>query len=196
VSQLAAILETHRAGVYRLLGPLLDHRLVTRDREGLHFLGVGLVELASRVRPTLQAAAVPELQVLADELGATTALTIRDGDEAVVLAVIEPRNADAHLAYRAGLRHALERAAPGIAILAGLPPRAGEREEIAEARQRGWALSTGELIPGATGVAAHLATSDPSLEASISAVWIESRDAEEAAKAVCRSAHTIERSLA
>jgi DNA-binding IclR family transcriptional regulator len=195
VSQLASALGTHRAGVYRLLGPLLEQRLVARSPEGLYSLGVGLIELASGVRPRLQAVALPELQRLADALGATTALTLLDGEEAVVIAVVEPRNTDMHIAYRAGLRHALDQAASGIAILASLPPKPGERGAITETRRRGWALSRGELIPGATGVAAALALSDPTLHASISAVWIELRDAEDVAALVVESSRVIVASL-
>jgi DNA-binding IclR family transcriptional regulator len=187
VSQLAVALDTHRAGVYRLLGPLLEER----SDGGLHTLGLGLIELASGVRQRLQAVAGPELQRLADEIGATTALTLRDGEEAVVVAVVEPRNSDMHIAYRPGLRHALDRAASGIAILAGLGPRPGERAAIIDARERGWALSHGELIPGATGVAAPIKVAAGDVEASVSAVWIEQLDPARAAVAVMRSAAAI-----
>ena len=105
VSELADALGTHRAGIYRLLGPHLAERFVRR-RDDRYFLGTGLVELASRVRPRLQEAAGPLLQALADELHATAALTVRDGeDAAVVLDVRSPRHADMHIAYRPGLRH-------------------------------------------------------------------------------------------
>lgn len=191
VSNLATELGTHRAGVYRLLGPLAVQRLVVRDATGLHTLDVGLIELASAVRPRLQAVATPVLQRLADELGATTALTVRDREEAVVLNVLEPRNTDMHIAYRAGLRHALDQAASGIAILAAEPEQAGERTAVRDARRRGWAQSTGELIPGATGVAAPLRASGSDLHASISAVWIELRDPVDAAEQVMRAANAI-----
>ena len=103
----------------------------------------------------LQEVAGPLLQALADELTATAALTVRDGeDAAVVLDVRSPRHADMHIGYRAGLRHPVSIAASGIAILAGGPPRPSERAEVTEARRRGWARSTGELLPGASGVAA------------------------------------------
>jgi DNA-binding IclR family transcriptional regulator len=171
VTDLAAALETNRAGVYRLLAPLLDARLVARDGSGRHTLGAGLIELASRVRPRLQEAAAAELRPLADRLKATTALTVRDGDEAVVTAVAEPRSTDMHIAYRLGLRHPLARGAAGLAILAANAPAAGERPEVATTRERGWAETTGEILPGAHGVAAALGTT-----ASISAVWVGPRD--------------------
>ncbi len=196
VSQLATAMETHRAGIYRLVGPLADQRLVVRGADGRYVLGAGLIELASAVRMRLRDVAVPELQRLADEIAATTALTVRDGEEAVVAAVIEPRSTDMHIAYRAGLRHDLDQAASGIALLAALEPRADERAEIVLARERGWAVSTGELLPGVTGVGAAIAVPGREADASISAVWIDARDPEPAARALIASARTIAAALA
>lgn len=191
VSEVAGALGTHRAGIYRLLKPLLDERLVHRDEEGRHTLGVGLIELASHVRPQLQIIAIPELQRLADNLKATTALTLRDGSEAVVAAVVEPRSTDMHVAYRTGLRHPLDVAASGLAILAGSRPQSGEREEVQDARRRGWSRSAGELLVGVTGVAAPIIIGRQDAPASISAVWIEPRDDEAAAMQVMQSADAI-----
>jgi DNA-binding IclR family transcriptional regulator len=187
VSELADALGTHRAGIYRLLGPHLAERFVRR-RDDRYFLGTGLVELASRVRPRLQEAAGPLLQALADELHATAALTVRDGeDAAVVLDVRSPRHADMHIAYRPGLRHPVAIAASGIAILAGAPSRPTERAEVAVARERGWARSAGELLPGASGVAAPVGDAD----AAVSAVWIGERDEPAMARAVIASARAL-----
>jgi len=194
VTRLAAEIGTHRAGIYRLLGPLLDQRLVIRA-EDRYLLGLGLIELASSVRPRLQEVAAPELRRLADDLGATTALTVRDGDEAVVAAVGEPRRADVHITYRAGMRHALDQAASGIAILAALPSRRGERDAIRRARSRGWALSTGELLPGATGVGVPIVVAGREPETSLSAVWLGKRDPEPIAQEVLRSAARIAAAL-
>lgn len=186
VTDLAAALQTNRAGVYRLLGPLVEQRLVSRGAEGRHALGPGLIELASRVRPRLQEAAAAELRPLADTLRATTALTIRDGDEAVVAAVAEPRSTDMHIAYRLGLRHPLDRGAAGLAILAAAGPTPGERPEVAEARRRGWAATSGEILPGAHGVAAPVGR-----DASISAVWVGPRPHADVADAVTQAAVRI-----
>jgi DNA-binding IclR family transcriptional regulator len=196
VSELAAELGTHRAGIYRLLGPLLDQRFVTRGPDGRYVLGLGLLELSSAVRPRLQEIAVRELRSLADELGATTALTLRDGDEAVVIAVVEPRSTNMHIAYPPGLRHALNVAAPGLAILSGGPPQPGERAEVETARRLGYAFSSGELLSGATGVAAPILRPGRETDAAISAVWIEPRDAAAMAGPVMRSARTIAAALA
>jgi DNA-binding IclR family transcriptional regulator len=186
VSELAGALGTHRAGIYRLLSAHISERLVSR-REDRYHLGTGLVELASRVQPRLQEVAGPLLQALADELTATAALTVRDGeDAAVVLDVRSPRLADMHITYRPGLRHPVAIAASGIAILAGGPPRPSERAEVTLARERGWSRSTGELLPGATGVAAPMGAS-----AAVSAVWIGDRDDSAMARAVIATAQAV-----
>jgi len=192
VTDLAIELDTHRAGIYRLLGPLVDDRLAVRRPEGTYTLGLGVLELAGAVRPRLREAAVPVLRALADELRATTALTMRDGDEAVVAAVLEPTSVAMRIAYAPGLRHPLDRAAPGLAILAGGPARARERAEVTLGRERGWTLSSGEILPGATGIAAPIAVPGAlEAEASISAVWIDTRDPADAAGPLVRAAARI-----
>ncbi len=196
VSELAHALATHRAGIYRLLGPHLDERLVWRRPDGRYQLGAGLIELASRVQPRLQEVAGPLLQALADEVRATTALTVRDGeDAAVVVDVRSPRNADLHITYRPGLRHPVSVAASGIAILAAGEARPTERAEVTLARDRGWSQSTGGLLPGASGVAAPVAMGGGTSGAAVSAVWIGDRDDARIARSVMATANAITQAL-
>lgn len=196
VSELANEMGTHRAGVYRLLAPHQRERLVWRHPDGRLHLGLGLIELAAAVQPRLQELAGPLLQSLADELSATTALTVRDGDDAaIVIDVRHPRNTDLHITYRPGLRHPASTAASGIAILAGGPPRPSERRAVAEARDRGWAVSTGELLPGATGVAAPIPEPGGESSAAVSAVWIGDRDNQRMAGPVIATAAAIAAAL-
>lgn len=164
VRDLADELDVHRAIVYRLLATLERHGLVRRGTDGRHRLWTGLVELAGGVESDLQAAALPVLTRLADELGATTTLTVADGDDAVALLVVEPTDATMHVAYRAGRRHPLEVGASGKAILAGRPAAAGEAGAVTRARRRGYATSSGEIQTGAMGIAAPV-SADASLGA-------------------------------
>lgn len=195
VSELAAALGTHRAGVYRLLGPLVDHHLAVRAHDGRYALAAGLIQLASAVKPRLRDAAQPVLQRLADELRATAALTIRDGDEAVVALVVPPREPRMHIAYRVGMRHPLTQGSPGLVLLAALPPAPSEPENISLVREQGYAVSRGELLPGATGVAAAIESPGHEPEASVSAVWIEGIELDEAAGAVMAAAREISSAL-
>ncbi|HEY2652359.1 MAG TPA: helix-turn-helix domain-containing protein [Solirubrobacteraceae bacterium] len=191
VTELARELGTHRAAVYRLLGPLVAHRLVQRLDDGRCVLGPGLIALAEGVQPRLIQAATPVLRALAARLGATTALTIRDGNEAVVALVLTPPDQPVHVSYRIGLRHPLTVGSPGHALLAAGPPQPGEPEGVAAVRQRGWTVSSGELLPGATGVAALVPARAQDTQAAVSAVWIVEREVEPAAREVVAAAAEI-----
>ena len=83
----------------------------------------------------------------------TAFVVVRYGNEAVTLDSVEPQRTTAHVAYRPGSRHPIDRGAPGLAILAGQAALPDERPEVTEARRRGWAYTTGEVVPGLASVA-------------------------------------------
>lgn len=142
VSEAAARLGVGRAVIYRLAATLAAHGMLRRDSSGRLRLGVGVLHLARRAQPLVADAARPALRALAERVGATAHLTVAEGNEAVALVVVEPSWTQFHVAYRTGSRHPLQLGAAGRAILAG---RAGGTD---------WVESTGELQPGAYGVAA------------------------------------------
>ncbi len=182
VNELAASLSVGRTVVYRLLATLEDHRLVRRDHDGRARLGVGALGLARAVQPLLRSASVPALRELADAVGATAHLTVADGAEALAIAVVEPSWTDFHVAYRTGSRHPLERAAAGRAILRG---RAGDP---------GIVTSSGELQPGAYGIAAPV-LGVPGLEASVGVVALGPLDVMAVGARVARAAATVAEAL-
>jgi DNA-binding IclR family transcriptional regulator len=194
VAELADALDTHRAAVYRLLAPLTEHHLIRRSSDGRYVLGAGLLALAGGVQSRLQEVAEPVLRELADRLQATTALTLRDGDEAVVAIVTSPRDQLVHLTYRTGMRHPLSAGAPGLALLAAMPRRTSEPPAVAGARERGWAQSSGQLLPGATGVAAAVLSAREPV-AAISAVWIAGVNLKQAGRAVAAAARDLTEQL-
>jgi DNA-binding IclR family transcriptional regulator len=159
VAELAEQLSTARAVVYRLLRTLEAHRFVGRI-ESRYVLGVGVAELASRVRPRLQTAVLPILRRLSSQTNSTALLSVADGDQALILLTEEPPLSTFHLAMRQGACHPLDRGADGVAILAGRPPVVEDSKEVRRARQRGYAVSVGALQPGAVGIAAPIRTSD------------------------------------
>jgi DNA-binding IclR family transcriptional regulator len=103
----------------------------------------------------------------------------------------EPSKSFLHIAYRAGLRHPLNVAAPGLPIVAANPPIVGERAEVTRARERGWARSSGELLTDATGVAVAITTGRNEPDTAISAVWIAEHDEEETARRIMESARRL-----
>lgn len=158
VTELAARLGVNRTVVYRLLATLEQHSLVRRDIGGRARVGLGVLRLANRVHPLLREAALPALRALAEDIGATAHLTLVDGNDALVAAVVEPSWTDFHVAYRTGFRHALDHGAAGRAILAGraAPSAALPPGDVREATVAGLVLTHGELGTGASGAAAPL----------------------------------------
>ncbi|WNV82938.1 helix-turn-helix domain-containing protein [Umezawaea sp. Da 62-37] len=191
VNALAAKLGLHRTVVYRLLGTLRAHGLVMQDGNLRFRLGVGLIDLAGAVEVDLCTAAAPHLAVLADEVGATAFLTLADGGEAVSAYVVEPRRARMHVGYRTGARHRLEVSAAGIAILAARPALAGERAEVAAARERGYSVTSGELELGAWGLAAAVPVGAAPMAASVGVVAMTELDEQQVAVAVRRAASAV-----
>ncbi len=196
VTELASRLGTHRTNVYRLLTTLAQHRLVRRDRDGRYFLGAGIMDLARGVAHDLRTAALPILAELADKVQATAFLTVADGDEAVALAVVEPRRTNIHVAYRVGFRHSIDRGASGLAILAGRPPQPGERREVKVARRLGYAMTQGELQPGACGIAAPICVGGRPADASVGVVTLGELDVDRVAPHVLEAARAIADALA
>jgi DNA-binding IclR family transcriptional regulator len=54
-----------------------------------------------------------------------------------------------------------------LALLSALPPRRGERAEVVTARERGWAESTAEVIPGMAAIAAPIGS-----EGAVAVMWL------------------------
>jgi DNA-binding IclR family transcriptional regulator len=167
VEATAEALGLHRSIVYRLLRTLEGRRLIERDADGDYLVGPYLAVLSRSVRRSLRAAAAPVLANLAEDLQMTAFLVVADGDEAVTIDSVEPSSLNAHVAYRPGTRHAIERGAPGLALLAGRQPEPGERVEIARARQLGWAQSEAEVIAGMASIAVPIAD-----QGAIAVLWL------------------------
>jgi DNA-binding IclR family transcriptional regulator len=191
VAEVAERLGLHRSIAYRMLRTLEDHRLVRRDAQNRFSAGAGLAVLAREVFPTLQSLALPELSLLANEVGKTAFLVVRQGDEAVTVAVVEPRQSGAHVAYRPGMRHDVGRGAPGLALLAGSPPVAGERPEVTLARSRGWVATRAEVLDGMSAVAAPVIDPRGACHGAVAVVFVTDDDLEGLGGVVLRTARTV-----
>ncbi|WJK33958.1 helix-turn-helix domain-containing protein [Solwaraspora sp. WMMA2065] len=183
VTEAAGRLGIGRAAVYRLATTLAAHGMLRRDTAGRLRLGAGLLQLARRAQPLLADAALPALRRLAESSGATAHLTVADGAEAVALTVVEPSWTAFHVAYRAGSRHPVGRGAAGRAILAGRDGTPGP------------VTSSGELQPGAYGVAAPV-LGVPGLEASVGVVTMGTLDVPAIGAQVQATAEAVSRLLA
>jgi len=198
IDELAEALGVHRSVAYRLLRTLEDHGLIARDPAGRLVLGAGLAALAAGVDRDLQAAALPELKAVANELGMTCLLAVRlDGDEAVTLTSAAPEQSVA-VAYRPGHRHPLTRGGPGKAILLELPQDTWPddlRDELTASRARGYAVSHDEVVPSLRSVAVPLiAPGQPA--ASIAVIHVSlPRPEDEIAQRLTTAAAAVVRAL-
>ena len=140
------------------------HGLLRRDGLGRVHAAPGLAVLARRVEQDLRAAAMPHLTAVSTDLGMTAFLVVWDGAHCLTLATAEPPSGNL-VTQRPGTRHPLGVGAPGMAIAATLtgqewarlpgeaPP---ERPELDDVRERGWAVSSDEVITGVSSVAVPL----------------------------------------
>src|SRR6478672_10959272 len=160
IQEVADQLEVHRTIAHRLLGTLTEHHLIARGPDNRFRAGGGLMALASGLQSTLRDTAMPIMRELAEELESTVVLLVREGEEVVGIAVAAPTKATYHLAFRTGSRHPLGRGSAGICLLSALPARPGERPEVTRARAQGFAVSKGEVEPGAHGLAVLIRQGD------------------------------------
>jgi DNA-binding IclR family transcriptional regulator len=173
IAEIASDVGLHRSIAYRLLRTLEDHQLVDRNPLGRYQLGLGVAALARGLRSDLQSAAQPQLDALVAQLGMTAFLVVRAGDEAVTVTSVEPQHSDAHISYRPGTRHPVDRGAPGIALLMPGAPDPADRPELVEARRVGWATSRGEVIAGLRSVAAPVLGPDGGARAALAVVFVD-----------------------
>jgi DNA-binding IclR family transcriptional regulator len=153
VQQLADQVGVHRTIAYRLLSTLAQFRLVAKGEDGHYRPAAGLAVLGASFDRNVRLLSVPTLRALADDLGTTVSLLVAEGDQQVAIAVIVPSHVAYQLSFHEGSRYPLDRGAAGIALLASMSPRAGERELVARTRERGWVVTYGEIEPNTYGLA-------------------------------------------
>jgi DNA-binding IclR family transcriptional regulator len=162
VQHLADQVGVHRTIAYRLLSTLAQFRLVAKGEDGRYRPASGLAVLGASFDRNVRQLSLPTLRALADELGATVSLLIAEGDQQVAIAVIVPSHVAYQLSFHEGSRYPLDRGAAGIALLASMPPRPGERDLVARARERGWVMTYGEIEPNTYGLAVAVRRRPPS----------------------------------
>lgn len=162
VQQLADQIGVHRTIAYRLLTTLAEFRLVAKGEDGRYRPAAGLAVLGASFDRNVRQVSLPTLRALADELGTTVSLLIAEGDQQVAIAVIVPSHVAYQLSFHEGSRYPLNRGAAGIALLASMPPRPGERELVTRARERGWVTTYAEIEPNTYGLAVAVRRPAPS----------------------------------
>lgn len=196
IQEIAAELDVHRSIASRVLSTLAEARLIVRSNDGRYRPGAGLAALAAGIHSTLRAAAEPVMRELAAQFGSTISLLVVEGDEAVALAVIEPPSSNYVLSFRSGSRHPLGRGSAGVALLAAQAPSPEDSEQVAAARDRGYAATFGEVEPGAYGVAVPLRRTQGLPVAALNLITYRPEIADAAAPALIDATERISAALA
>ncbi|WP_024795411.1 IclR family transcriptional regulator [Tomitella biformata] len=191
-TDIAIGIGVHRTVAHRLIRTLEAHRLCRRDDRKQIYLGAGLVTLAEPVEQDLRELARAVLEELADSLESTTHLVVREGAAEVrALIVTPPRSARPHISFRPGQVDPINRGSAGLAMLAALPAQDGERAEVARARQRGFAVTVGEVTPSITGISAVVPHRRAESLISIGVSVFDSSNEEELGEAVIAAAQQL-----
>lgn len=154
-TELSERLSLHRTVTDRLVRTLEHHGFCRRTQEKRIVLGNGLVALADRVQQDLRGIARPILEDLAEELQVTAHLAVQEAEDSVrALIVIPPRHSRIHVGFREGQVDPIDRGSAGLAIMSMREKQPDERNEVDTVRERGYAVTKGEVTPSVTGISA------------------------------------------
>ena len=219
LKQLAAETSLHPSTAHRILGVMVDSRLIDRIEPGTYRLGIRLLELGNLVksRISVRQEALPYMQTLHQELGETVNLSVRHDDEVVYI----ERTASGHSMMRVvqiiGARAPLHITAVGKIFLAqdgvgscteyaqrtGLPrytentltDAASLSREIEAIRSQGYAYDNEEAEKGVSCIGAGIFNDEGRLVAGLSVSAPSDRLKKDWAKQVTHTAERISRAI-
>lgn len=165
LGDIASELKLNRTVVHRLLVTLQRQCFVIKFGS-TYVVGPALIKLAECVLPAFKQIAGPSLRRLAAQTRETVSCAIRDGNSWIVLDQSLDNTHGIHVREELGARYPLHLGAHGHALMATLSDSALAayyahtsvsnkiRADIIATKERGYAISRGELRDGVTGIAA------------------------------------------
>ncbi len=125
LKQLASATKLHPSTAHRILGVMVDSRLVDRIEPGMYRLGIRLVELGSLVksRISVRQEALPHMHELHRALGETVNLSVRRADEVVYIERTAENNCMMRVVQIIGAHAPLHITAVGKIFLAAETPQ-------------------------------------------------------------------------
>jgi DNA-binding IclR family transcriptional regulator len=175
LTEITRLTGLNKSSAFRILSALKGSGMAQQEQgDSTYSLGPKLLEVSLRYlsRLDLRNLALPELRWLKDTTGQTATLSLRIGYRRVYLDQVESES-EVKQTITIGSTQPLYRGASGKAILAAMPEqdidkvlaqaqeldeaaRLRLRAELALVRERGFAISRGERVPGAAAAAAPI----------------------------------------
>jgi DNA-binding IclR family transcriptional regulator len=219
LKQLAIETSLHPSTAHRILGVMVDSRLVDRIEPGTYRLGIRLLELGNLVksRISVRQEALPYMQLLHQELGETVNLSVRHDDEVVYIERTAAGNTMMRVVQIIGARAPLHITAVGKIFLAqdgtascaeyakrtGLPRYTDNTlidsesltREIAAVRSQGYAFDNEEAEKGVSCIGAGIFNDEGRLVAGLSVSAPSDRLKKDWAQQVRQTAQRISRAI-
>lgn len=192
LKQLALETRLHPSTAHRILGVMVDNRLVDRIEPGTYRLGIRLLELGNLVksRISIRQEALPYMHGLQQQLGETINLSVRHEDEMVYIERAAGSNSMMRVVQIIGARAPLHITAVGKIFLAhdgaepvalyarrtGLPRYTDNTltdpeklaRELDKVRQQGYAIDNEEAEKGVSCIGAGIYNDENRLVAGLS----------------------------
>ena len=219
LKQLATETSLHPSTAHRILGVMVENRLVDRIEPGTYRLGIRLLELGSLVksRISVRQEALPYMQHLHHELGETVNLSVRHDDEVVYIERTAPGTSMMRVVQIVGARAPLHITAVGKIFLSletpeqvaayatrsGLPRYTDHtladldslQRELAQVRERGYAYDDEEAEKGVSCIGAGIFNDEGRLVAGLSVSAPSDRLKRDWAPQVRQAADRISRAI-
>ena len=219
LKQLATEASLHPSTAHRILGVMVENRLVDRIEPGTYRLGIRLLELGNLVksRISVRQQALPYMQLLHQELGEAVNLGVQHEDEVVYVERTAPGNSMMRVVQIVGARaplhvtavgkiflaHADSRSSLDYAARTGLPRYTDntltDRERLAREleaiRTQGYAFDNEEAEKGVSCIGAGIFNDEGRLVAGVSVSAPSDRLQKSWAREVRRTADEISRSM-
>ena len=192
LKQLALETQLHPSTAHRILGVMVENRLVDRIEPGTYRLGIRLLELGNLVksRISIRQEALPFMQNLQQQLGETVHLSLRHDDEMVYIERTAGNRSMMRVVQIIGARAPLHITAVGKLFLAedgpeksalyakrtGLPRYTGNTltdparlaQELERVREQGYAVDDEEAEKGVSCIGAGIHNDEGRLVAGLS----------------------------
>lgn len=147
VTAVAEQMGVSKSIAYRLVRTLEARDLVRKTSGSKYVPSLYLGRLGAHSYRPLQEVAAEPMRRLSNAVGHTSYIAMREGDEITTIWVQEPSDPEI-IAYRPSVRHPIGKGSTWVAWLAGQSPGSLDTREVLRTRERGYALTTGEVIPG------------------------------------------------